>query len=137
MNILPGSLPLCLAAALALAGCGATMTVAPPTLTSATALNNGKRIPTTTFTVQDRVIQLVDFSWPDPREDGGTNNCRWKWFRGTTLLSETPVKHLEFQTTPWAVRSARSAATLGTGNFTVETIVDGNVVATSAFTTTG
>ena len=80
---------------------------------------------------------LVDFSWPDPTQDDGLHDCEWKWFRGKMLILETPAKRLGFRTTPWTLRTARSAATLGTGDFTVETIVDGNVLGISHFTITG
>ena len=126
-----------LAASLALTRCGPAMTVSSPTLTSATALDQGKRIQTSTFTLQDRVIMLVDFTWSDPTTDGGLHDCAWKWFHGATLVSETPTRRIDFRTTPWTLRTRRAAATLGTGDFTVETIVDGAVVATSHFTITG
>ena len=138
MRLSFGSLALSLTASFALAGCSdPTMTASPPMLTSGAALFNGKRVSTSAFTLQDRVIMLVDFTWPDPTQNGGVHDCEWKWFRGTTLVSDTPTIRLDFRTTPWTLRSGRPAAALGTGDFTVETIVDGNVVGTSRFTITG
>jgi hypothetical protein len=137
MRVILGLLALGLTASLALAGCAPPMTVSPPTLTSSASLSNGKRVSTSTFTLQDRVIMLVDFTWPDPTQEGGLHSCEWKWFRGTTLVSDTPVKRIDFRSTPWTLQTGRPAAALGTGDFTVETIVDGNVVGTGRFTITG
>ncbi len=117
--------------------CGPTIAVSDPTLVSGVDRARGKRIASDTFRLDDRIIQFVDFTWPDPRQDGGIHECEWKWYRAGTLVSDTPEKRLDFRSTPFTLVTARAAASLGVGRYTVDTLVDGKVVATSAFSITG
>ena len=117
--------------------CGPTIAVSNPTLVSGVDRSRGKRIASDSFRLDDRITQFVDFTWADPRQDGGIHDCEWKWYRDGTLVSDTPEKRLDFRSTPFTLVTARAAATLGAGRYTVDTLVDGKVVATSAFTITG
>lgn len=124
-------------ALLACAGCAETPTVSNVTLTSGAGMAQGRRIPVSSVGLADRVVMLVDFTWPDPGTDAGLHECEWRWYRAGQLVSDTPAKRLYFISTPFTLRTARPAAPLGIGNYTVDTLVDGSVVATSRFTITG
>ena len=119
------------------AACSPMMTVSSPTLISGNAVAEGRRIPAASFHLDDRIVQLVDFTWPDPQQDGGVHACEWRWYRDGTLVSDTPEKRMDFRSTPFTLRTARAAAPFGPGRYTVDTLVDGKVIATSAFTITG
>ncbi len=97
----------------------------------------GRRGAATTFHLDDRIIQMVDVTWRNAGEDGGVHRCQWKWYRDGQLVSSSPVRDLDFERTPYTLHTARPAAPLGIGTYTVDTLIDGNVVATSAFTIVG
>lgn len=125
-------LPAAMAAFLFCAGCSPDMKAAP-LLTSGTSLSQGKREPVQAFHLDDRIAQLVDFTWSDASADGGVHLCEWRWFRDGQLVSESPVKRIWFNHTPFTLHTVRPAGPLGVGHYTVQTIVDGDVVATSSF----
>ena len=122
-----------LVAAVTCSGCSPTLTVSAPTLMSGVDAARGKRGAVARFDLNDRIIQIVDFTWSDPQQDGGLHECEWKWYRAGKLVSDTPERELRFRKTPYTLYTARPAAPLGAGQYTVDTIVDGKVVATSAF----
>ncbi len=119
------------------AGCTQTLHYAQPRLTSGANLSQGKRRPAETFDLDDRVVMLVDVTWPDPTVDGGLHDCQWRWYRSGQLVSQSPVTRIRFVRTPMTLHSARPAAALGVGHYTVETVVDDAVVATSRFDIVG
>ncbi len=123
-------------AAVSCAACSPTLNVSKPTLMSGIAVSQGVRDAAQSFHLNDRVIQVVDFTWADPQQDGGVHLCEWKWYRDGALVSDTPEKRIDFKTTPFTLHTARPAAPLGVGRYTVDTIVDGKVVATSVFSIT-
>jgi hypothetical protein len=120
-------------AAVLCAGCAGNINVAGAVLTSGAAMSQGKRTPATQFTHDDFIVMLVDFTWPNAEDNGGSHKCDWRWYRDGQLVSKSPTKIIRFKSTPFSLRTSRAAATLGTGHFKVETIVDDNVVATSEF----
>ena len=120
--------------ALFCAACSPTPTASPPTLMSGVQDAQGRRGSADTFHLNDRIIQVVDFTWPDATEDAGIHLCEWKWFRDGQLVSDSHERRIYFARTPLTLRAARPAAPFGIGHYTVETLVDGTVVATSAFT---
>ena len=120
--------------ALLCAACSPTVTASPPTLMSGVQAAQGRRGNADTFHLNDRIIQVVDFTWRDPTEDAGVHVCEWKWFRDGQLVSDSHERQIYFARTPFTLHATRAAAPLGVGNYTVETVVDGKVVATSAFT---
>jgi hypothetical protein len=93
----------------------------------------GRRGNTDTFHLNDRIIQIVDFTWPDPTQDAGIHSCEWKWFRDGQLVSDSHERRIYFARTPFTLHAARPAAPFGVGHYTVETLIDGQIVATSAF----
>lgn len=115
------------------AGCAGKIDVSGAILTSGASLQAGKRVEVSHFTSQDFVTQLVDFSWSNVEQSGGTHRVTWKWYKNDVLVSETPSRYLTFSTSPFTLHTTRAAATLGNGNFSVETLVDSKVVATSHF----
>ena len=123
--------------AVACASCSPAMTVSNPSLMSGAELSTGRRGMASSFHLNDRIIQMVDFTWDDPTASGGIHDCEWRWYRDGKLVSDTPVKRLNFVSTPFTLRTARAAAPFGLGHYTVETVVDDRVVATSAFTIVG
>ena len=125
-----------LLAVVACGGCSQTLSVAPPTLTSGAAMTQGRRLPAASFTLADRVVMLVDITWPDPTADGGIHACTWRWYRDGQLVSQSQAR-LVFRSTPFTLRTARAAATLGVGRYTVQTLIDDQVVATSPFSIVG
>ena len=119
------------------AGCAPPLHYSEPRLTSGANLSQGKRRPAQTFDLNDQVVMLVDVTWPDPTAEGGLHDCQWRWYREAQLVSLTPVRPIRFVRTPTTLRTARPAAALGVGHYTVETVVDGTVVATSGFDIVG
>jgi hypothetical protein len=102
-------------------------------LTSGANLHAGKRTPVHSFGHDDYVWQLVDFSWGNLDKLGGTHLCSFNWYRDGVLVSRTPEKYCQFGHSPWTLETHRAAATLGTGHFKVETVVDGALMASSDF----
>lgn len=125
-----------LLSSLACAACSPTMSVSSPTLMSGAQMSQGRRGIADSFRLNDRIIQVVDFTWADPTEDGGIHLCEWRWYRDGVLVSDTPERRLDFRRTPFTLRTVRPAAPLGVGRYTVDTVIDGKVVATSAFSIT-
>ena len=126
-----------LAILLSAAGCAPSLHYGDPRLTSGASLSQGRRLPVQRFDLNDRVVMLVDVSWPDPVADGGVHGCQWRWYHDGRLVSQTPTRELRFARTPVTLHTSRPAATLGIGHFTVETLVDDAVVATSRFDIVG
>ena len=121
----------------ACAACGSTIKVTDASLMSGAELSTGRRGMASTFHLNDRIIQMVDFTWDDPKTDGGIHECEWRWYRDGKLVSDTPMKRLNFISTPFTLHTERAAAPFGVGRYTVETLVDDRVVAVSAFTIVG
>lgn len=137
MNAKTSLLVAALSSSVLCAGCGPTLSYAPPTLTSGVGVSKGRRIPQSVFRLDDRIVMLVDVTWSDPLASGGLHECEWKWYRNGQLISDTPPVRISFRQTPTILHTARPAAPLGIGRFTVETLVDGTVVATSPFQIVG
>ena len=131
--VVPSLVVAAFSAVLACSGCSPMMTVSGATLTSGANMSQGKRSPAAVFHQDDTVVMLVDLTWPDPENDGGRHRCDWRWYRGDQLVSRSQTKDIDFRSTPFTLRTARAAATLGAGHFKVETMVDGVLVATSRF----
>jgi len=102
-------------------------------LTSGANLQAGKRTPVHSFRHDDFVWQLVDFSWANLDKTGCTHRCSFNWYHDGVLISKTPEKYCNFGQSPWTLETHRAAATLGTGQFKVETVVDGTLMASSVF----
>ena len=135
MRTLVARFAVVLSLALPGAGCGGAMlTTHGAILLTGTDNMQAKRIETSVFNQSDTVVMLVDFTWPNPQESGGVHSCEWKWYKGDQLVSDGQPRLIEFTSTPYTLRTARAAATLGSGEFKVETIVDNLVVATGRFT---
>jgi hypothetical protein len=118
-------------------GCATTPSATTPhvtssVLTSGANLSSGKRVPVRTFSSQDFVVFLVDFQWGAVGESGGSHNVEWRWYQNDKLLSKGR-NTLVFTSTPYTLRTTRAAATLGIGHFKVETVIDGNIAASSEF----
>ena len=113
-------------------GCATTPLVTSSVLTSGASLSSGKRTPVQTFSSQDFVVFLVDFQWTPVGESGGSHDVEWRWYQNDKLLSKSRGV-LVFTSTPYTLRTQRAAATLGIGRFKVETVVDGNIAASSEF----
>ena len=121
----------------ACSGCSSTIKVTDASLMSGAELATGQRGTASTFHLNDRIIQMVDFTWDDPKTDGGIHECEWRWYRDGKLVSDTPMKRLDFNSTPFTLHTERAAEPFGVGRYMVETIVDDRVVATSTFTIVG
>ena len=118
-------------------GCAMIPSVTTPrvtsnVLTSGANLSSGKRIPAQTFSSQDFVVFLVDFQWDPVGQSGGSHDVEWRWYQNDKLLSNLR-RPVMFTSTPYTLRTQRAAATLGIGHFRVETVVDGNIAASSEF----
>jgi hypothetical protein len=67
---------------------------------------------------------------------GGSHLCSFNWYRDGVLVSRTPERYCHFGHSPWAPETHHAAATLGTGHFKVETVVDVAMMASSVFEVT-
>jgi hypothetical protein len=109
------------------------LTASSAVLTSGASLAAGKRTEVSHFGRDDFVFQLVDVTWPDVSDYGGIHEVVWNWYKGGKLASTSHDDHMRFASSPFTLRTSRAAATLGTGQFSVETLVDGNVMARNRF----
>lgn len=100
--------------------------------TSGASLQAGKRVPQQRFGQHDFVVQLSDFDWEAVGESAGEHRVEWRWYQGDKLVSQTDKK-LNFNSTPYTLWTRRAAATLGSGHFKVEAVIDGEVAAVSEF----
>lgn len=118
-----------------LAGCatpGTTPRVTNTVLTKTADLVTARRVPTSVFSPEDSVVCYVYFQWDDVAKEAGHHEVEWRWYQDDRLVS-TSKKRLHFKRTPYTTWTARSAGGLGTGHFSVATLVDGAVVSTSNF----
>ena len=113
MRFLDGFLAVGFAALLSCAACSANPTASQPTLMSGEDLSHGRRGTTEIFHLNDRIIQVVDFTWADPKQDGGLHSCEWKWYRDGKLVSDTPERRFDFSRTPYTLHTMRPAAAAG------------------------
>ena len=107
-----------------------TPTVSGSLVTSGASLALGQRIPVQSFTTQDFVISIVDVQWTPATMQAGQHTIGHRWLRDGVVVSEGRSLRW-FNRTPLQLTSRRAAAALGAGHFTVQTLLDGNVVATS------
>ncbi len=105
-------------------------------VTSGASLALGQRIPVESFTAQDFVISIVDVQWAPVTSQAGSHMIEHRWLRDGVLVSDNTTLRW-FNRTPLELTSKRAAAALGTGHFTVQTLMDGNVVATADIDITG
>ena len=102
--------------------------------TVTTELNRkySKRIPVQSFSLQDSVVSMVDFQWADVEHSGGEHLVEWRWYKDGALISKSE-RRLTFSTTPYTTWTTRAAASLGPGEFRVDTLLDGKVASSSGF----
>jgi len=124
-------LVLSVASLLLLLGCAATANnsaTTPHAVNSfaTTSLNKqlGKRIPISTFSLEDTVACLVDFAWSDVTHPSGDHLVEWRWYRDGRLVSQSQTK-MTFATSPYTTGTTRGASSLGPGRYKVETLLDG------------
>jgi hypothetical protein len=98
--------------------------------TNGASMATGKRLPVQSFAQSDFVVQLTDFAWDNPEDNGGAHMVEWRWYRDGQLISKT-AKKLDFNSTPYTIWTRRAASTLGAGHIRIEAVVDGSVVAES------
>jgi hypothetical protein len=78
------------------------------------------------------VVCYVYFQWDDVTKEAGYHYVEWRWYQDDRLVSQSK-KRLHFKRTPYTTWTSRSAGSLGTGHFSVATVVDGTVASTSDF----
>ncbi len=137
MKHLPVMLAALAGTALVVTSCATTAGSTTPHVVSATAttgLNQRlqKRVPMTTFTLEDTIACMVDFAWSDVAHPSGAHQLEWRWYRDGILVSQAH-KDAYFKTSPFPTWTDRSAASLGPGQFRVETLLDGLNAATCEF----
>ena len=113
-----------------------TPTVSGSLVTSGASLALGQRIPVQSFTTQDFVISIVDVQWKPVTMQAGQHAIEHRWLRDGVLVSDNTTLRW-FNRTPLELTSRRAAAALGAGHFTVQTLMDGNLVATAEIDITG
>jgi TonB family protein len=91
-----------------------------------------RRVPTSTFTLEDTVVCLVSFAWADVTRSGGYHLIEWHWLRDDVLVSHSQYSRV-FQTSPHTAWSRRAASRLGPGHYRVENLLDGEVVSSTTF----
>jgi hypothetical protein len=101
-------------------------------VTSGASRALGQRIAVQNFTTDDYVISYVDLQWSPADTNAGAHFVEHRWLRDGTLVSDGK-RVLAFNQTPFTLSSRRAAATLGTGHFTIQTLVDNAIVATDEF----
>jgi Gram-negative bacterial TonB protein C-terminal len=100
--------------------------------TSETSLLNGHRDARQEFGPNETVVVFVYVTWPNVTSPGGTHFADWRWFRGNQLVSESQ-NHVTFKRAPGDLWTRRAAASLGPGDYRVETRLDDQVLATNDF----
>lgn len=118
-----------------LVGCATTSTtprVTNTVLTKTADLITARRVPTTVFSPEDSVVCYVYFQWDDATKDAGYHEVEWRWYQDDRLVSQSK-KRMRFKRTPYTTWTLRAAGALGTGHFSVATLVDGAVASTTNF----
>jgi hypothetical protein len=118
-----------------IAGCATTSTtphVSSTVLTKTEDLIVAKRVPTTTFSLQDSVVCFVYFQWDDPTRESGYHEVEWRWYKDGALVSQGK-RRLHFKRTPYTTWTTRAAGSLGVGHFSVSTVLDGAVASATDF----
>jgi hypothetical protein len=133
MNI--RTIVLVVVAALLLHSCATTQTtpqVSNATLTSAYNFRLSKRVPIKEFSLEDYIVSIVDFTWPEPTRGGGEHLIEWRWYKDGVLVSQSE-RRMTFTSTPYTTWTTRAAGSLGIGHFSVATVLDGKVASSSDF----
>ena len=102
------------------------------TVTTAYNQQLNKRTPISTFSLEDSVVCLVDFAWSDVTHSGGDHVVGWRWYRDSVLVSQSQ-KRMTFATSPYTTWTKRAASSLGSGQYKVETLLDGQVASSCEF----
>jgi hypothetical protein len=84
-----------------------------------------------TFGQQDFIVFCVEFGWPSS-ERGGSHAIEWRWYQDRRLVSKLQ-KQVTFASNPYTLWTRRAAATLGSGHFRVEALVDGALASSASF----
>ncbi len=124
-----------IASSLVLAGCASQpLTVVRSLAVREPDFELGQLTPQTHFVTSDVIRVMAFMGWPDATEEGGQHDVEWNWYRASILVSRTPSASLRFKSTPFELWTLRAAAGLTPGDYKVDTLVDGKIVATDGFT---
>lgn len=115
-----------------LAGCSITPHVSGTVLTKKEDAMQARRVPATVFSPADSVVCYVYFQWDEVTKDAGVHQIAWRWYQDDKLVSQGE-KRFHFKRTPFTAWSQRSAGSLGIGDFSVATILDGTEVSRTRF----
>jgi hypothetical protein len=91
-----------------------------------------KRVPVSSFSLEDSIVCFVDFTWSDVTHSAGDHLVEWRWYKQGTLVSQTQKK-LTFNSSPYSTWTTRAASSLGPGHYSVDTVLDGEVANSSEF----
>jgi hypothetical protein len=91
-----------------------------------------KRVPVSSFSLEDSIVCFVDFTWSDVTHGAGDHIVEWRWNKQGTLVSRTQKK-LTFNSSPYSTWTTRAASSLGPGHYSVDTVLDGQVAHSSEF----
>jgi hypothetical protein len=105
-------------------------------LTSGASLALGQRIPVQNFKTEDFVVSIVDVQWTPSTLQAGKHFIEHRWLRDGTVVSDGKSVRW-FTRTPVELTSRRAAAALGVGHYTVQTLMDGQIVASADLDITG
>ncbi len=117
---------------LMLVGCAITPRVSGTVLTKKEDAILARRVPANVFSAADSVVCYVYFQWDEVTKDAGVHELAWRWYQEDKLVSQGE-KRLHFKRTPYTTWTQRSAGSLGTGHFSVATVLDGTEVSRSNF----
>ncbi len=102
-------------------------------VTSQERLQLDKPSPQSTFGLDEVVYVVVYVTWPDITKGGGEHPVEWNWYRGDQLVSHAHAM-VRFMSAPADLHTGRPASALGVGSYKVDTVLDGKVISTNAFT---
>ena len=105
-------------------------------VTSQERIQLDKPAPVSTFGLDEIVFVVVYITWPDVTAGAGEHEAEWNWYRGNQLVSHSH-NMIHLNSAPTNLNTGRPASALGVGNYKVDTIMDGKIISTNAFTIKG
>lgn len=112
---------------------GADVRVAQSFATTQTSFDRGDRTPVTRFAPRDTAMALVVVNWPDKSSGAGSHRILWNWYRDGGIVRTYRRCHMHFDQTPFTLWTWQRLAGLGGGHYRVDTLVDGQAIASTEF----
>jgi hypothetical protein len=114
-------------------GCVGPISAADSGVTTLANFQIGNMVPIRTFTTQDTIVFYVAVTWENISMDAGLRDVEWRWYKDGKMVAHFENERGYFKGAPNLRHLIRPAASLGTGHFRAECLIDGHPIASQEF----